>query len=166
MADAIAGTTSIDQALGKFTQSMDGAAALKTALGPKASVVEKGIERERGNMAMQRELTGGSQTARLLMETGLGGGLGAGLGYYQGGDITSAAMGAAAGAGGRHLVKKMKESSRQNLGNRIADILLNDGASEASAIARKAGVSEAQLKKINDFVKLLSVVGGVAVNAQ
>jgi hypothetical protein len=166
MADAIAGTTSIDQALGKFTQSMDGAAALKSALGPKASVVEKGIERERGNMAMQRELTGGSQTARLLMETGLGGGLGAGLGFYQGGDMSSAAIGAAAGAGGRHLVKKMNENNRQKLGNRLADILLNGGTSHFSDTARKVGVSDAQLKKINDFVKLLSVGGGVAVSAQ
>ena len=165
MTDKIAGTTSIDSALGKFTQSIDGGDALKAALGSRYKIIENSIARERSNLAMQRELTGGSQTARLALEAGGMGTIGAGLGYYNGQDLSSATAGALLGAGVRYGGKKLMANQKEKLGAELARLLLSNGPRVINGIKTTAEKSGAQQERINGIIKTLLVGGGTSITA-
>lgn len=105
--------------------------AMRAALGEGAVPVERQLAREKVFGTTHREITGGSTTARQLAEMGVAGTAGAGLGLYNGGDVTSMGLGAMAGVAARKLggkaVGSLRAANEAAVAPKVAQFLVANG---------------------------------------
>lgn len=129
---------------------------VRIALGPTQSREIEATLRAENAMDMLRGALGNSTTARQLVEMGLAGGAGAGIGYYQGGG-GGAVAGALLGAGAR----KGKLLAENRTANEVGKILASGDAQKIGTLIKTAGKHDSMLRAIKSFEDQVAKIGGM-----
>lgn len=128
---------------------------VELALGPKRAKEFDTFMRVETTMNDLRNALGNSTTARQLVELGLAGGIGGGVGFMAGGgDYTHAAIGAIANLGRRRIDAR--------IARRVGEMLVSNDPAKMQELARMASAK----KPVRDFIKSIDArvgafVGGV-----
>ena len=128
---------------------------VEMAIGPKKAKEFEAFMHVETTMEDLRRALGNSTTARQLVEIGLAGGIGGGVGFMAGGgDYTHAAIGAIANLGRRRIDARVAQ--------RVGEMLVSNDPAQMQKLARMAATK----KPVRDFIKSIDArvgafVGGV-----